>query len=284
MTSSAAGGDLVGHRDLGHLQLTSQRVGCAPQVDHRGDAGAADGHVGDAPSPGPPEGIGDQHARLRTGSGSDAVADAARRTVGIGRQQRREPLLDVAEIDARVGAHETVARLRYHQVAPAAQHPHRLGLHHRLVACRIARIDRGETVLGLRHHFLGDHHTVVVTQPVLSGRLDDHHRQVVTRAHLADPDDRQHLQAHGVTVLAAVQARLRAAGRDHRRLMGSPCSQRCRLGSAAAGRDQRRLMGSPCSQRCRLGSAAAGRDQRRLMGPPRRPCAGQAPRRRRHRT
>ncbi len=58
-------GQLVGDADLGDLQLPARGVGGAPQVDDRGHAGAADGHVGDASAPGPAEGVGDDHADAR---------------------------------------------------------------------------------------------------------------------------------------------------------------------------------------------------------------------------
>src|SRR5206468_1028707 len=44
-------------RHLGHLELMAKGVGGAAEVDHRGDAGAADGHVGDPVAPGPTEGV-----------------------------------------------------------------------------------------------------------------------------------------------------------------------------------------------------------------------------------
>ena len=77
------GGDLVDDRDLGDLQLPAERVGGAAQVDHGGDAGAADGHVGDPAAPGAAEGVGDDHRHLDAGPGAEAVADAAGRAVGV---------------------------------------------------------------------------------------------------------------------------------------------------------------------------------------------------------
>src|ERR1700722_13657300 len=45
------GCDLVGDADLGRNELATEDVGGPPQVDNRGDAGAADGDVGDADTP-----------------------------------------------------------------------------------------------------------------------------------------------------------------------------------------------------------------------------------------
>ena len=55
MTSSAADGQLVGDGHLGHLHDAAEGVGGAPQIDHAGDPGHADGHVGQALAPRPPE-------------------------------------------------------------------------------------------------------------------------------------------------------------------------------------------------------------------------------------
>ena len=76
-------GDLVGHADLGGLELPTEGVGGAPEIDHGGHPGAADGHVGDALAPGPAEGVGDDDPDLDAGVGPQPVADAAGRAVGV---------------------------------------------------------------------------------------------------------------------------------------------------------------------------------------------------------
>ena len=98
------------------------------QVDHAGDTGDADGHVGEAAAPGAPEGVRHHDADGDTVPVLEPLADAPGGTVGIDREQRRGARVDVGEVDPRVGADEAVARLGDHQVAAAPEHPHRLAL------------------------------------------------------------------------------------------------------------------------------------------------------------
>ena len=83
------------------------------------------------------------------------------------------------------------------EVAAAADHPDRLGLHDRLVAAGVARVDLGHGVLGLRHDLLGDHHHVAVTQVGLGCR--DQPRKITGVTHLLPID-----VGHNIVGLQAV--------------------------------------------------------------------------------
>ena len=62
------GGDLVGDRHLGDLELAAERVVGAAEVDDGGEAGDADGDVGESLAPRAAEGVGDRrHRRRRRG-------------------------------------------------------------------------------------------------------------------------------------------------------------------------------------------------------------------------
>ena len=57
-------GQLVGDTDLGGDELTATGVGRALEIDDGGHAGAADGHIGDAAPPRPPERVGHDDPQL----------------------------------------------------------------------------------------------------------------------------------------------------------------------------------------------------------------------------
>ena len=63
------GRHLVDDAHLGHGQLPAGRVHGAPEVDHGRDAGAPDGHIGQAGAPRPAEGVGDDDPGLEPGAG-----------------------------------------------------------------------------------------------------------------------------------------------------------------------------------------------------------------------
>ena len=108
---------LVRYRDLGYLEGATECVLGPPQVDHRGDAGHPDRHVGQPDAPWPSEGVRDDDRDLEPEPGAEAVADLACRPVGIDRQQSSDAVGNVREVDAGVGAHEAVTRLADDQVA-----------------------------------------------------------------------------------------------------------------------------------------------------------------------
>ena len=210
------GRQLVGHRHLGDVQLAAVGVGGAPQVDHGGDAGAADGDVGEAPPPGPAERVGHDHRHLPAGAGPEAVADAAGGAVGVDREEGGVAVGDVGQVDAGVGAHEPAPRLGDDQVAPAAQHPHRLGLDHRGPGVTVVVVDGHHPPLRLRHHLLGDDHHV----PVLERNRRGHQQvgQDVAGTDLGHPLDGDDLEpAHQAPRTVVGQGRrLRPAPHDGR--------------------------------------------------------------------
>ena len=198
-------GQLVDDRDLGDVELSAEGVGPAPVVDDRPDARAADGDVGESPAPRPAEGVADDHRHLDARPGPQAIADAASRPVAVFGQQRGVAPLDVRQVDAGVGADEAVLGLRHHQVAPAAQHPHRLAFHQRLVRQRVVGIDRDQHVLGLRHDLLGhdDHVAIEQAAVVLRRGGGDDAGQVVARPDLADAPDPEDPELAGDPVVGA---------------------------------------------------------------------------------
>ena len=79
-------GHLVGDAHLRRLEHPSRGIGRPPQVDHPGDAGDADGHIGHAVAPGPSEGVRHDDADGDTEPVSEHLTDAAGRLVGVDRQ------------------------------------------------------------------------------------------------------------------------------------------------------------------------------------------------------
>ncbi len=77
------GGDLVHDADLGGGELPTGGVGGPPQVDDGSYAGAADGDVGQAVPPRPPEGVRDDDRHLQAAAGPQGVADVAGAAVGV---------------------------------------------------------------------------------------------------------------------------------------------------------------------------------------------------------
>ena len=72
----------------------------------------ADRDVGEAVAPRPAERVGDDHRDLDAAPRAERVAHVLGRAVGVDGQQRGPALLDVRQVDARVRAHEAVARSR----------------------------------------------------------------------------------------------------------------------------------------------------------------------------
>ncbi len=147
---------LVGHAHLGRHQVSSHGVRGAPEVDHRGDARAADGHVDDALAPGPAEGVGDHDRHLAPRDGAQAVADATGRAIRVLGEQGRPPVLDVGQVDAGIGADEPVACLGDHEVAAAPQDAHGLRLDDAEPVGGVVGIDPHHATLGLGDDLLGD--------------------------------------------------------------------------------------------------------------------------------
>jgi hypothetical protein len=166
-------------------------VGLPSQVDDPGEAGHADGDVGQAGAPRPPERVGHNHRHLDPRVGAHAVADALCRTVRIDRQQRRHAVLDVGEVDAGVGAHEAVAGLADDEVAAAPYDACRFRFHERSTGDGIGSVERDEAVLGLRDDLLGHDETVTVLhRRALRVRSRDHELgDAVSRTDLGHPLD-----------------------------------------------------------------------------------------------
>ena len=77
-------------------------------------------------APGAPERVGDDHRDLDPPGGPERVADAPGRPVGVDGQQRGPSVVDVREVDPRVGAHEPVRGLADDEVAAPPEDAHRL--------------------------------------------------------------------------------------------------------------------------------------------------------------
>ena len=202
MTSSAARGQLVDHADLGRRQLPAGGVGGPAQVDDGGHPGAADGHVGDPLTPGPPEGVRDDDPDLDAEAPLQAGPDPTGRAVGVEGEQGGRPLGHVRQVDTGVGAHEALGGLGDEQVAPPPQDPGGLPFDQRHLGRRIVGVDRDHPTLGLRDDLLGHHHNVALLERrgTPEGRrqgVPQHRGQVVARADLGHAGQRQDLEGRG---------------------------------------------------------------------------------------
>ena len=207
------GGDLVGNADLGDHELAAQRVLGALQVDDRGDACAADGHIGDAAPPRAPERVGHDHPDGAPRQAPDAVADLVRRTVAVIGQQRCVAALHIRQVDACVGADEPVLGLADDEVAAASQDPHRLAFHERLVRQRVVRVDLLHRPFGLGDDLLGHHQHVAVTQPRRQrlARLGDHGAQIGAERDLADALHGMQFDGHAPLLVPAASSAVAAS-------------------------------------------------------------------------
>ena len=125
---------------------------------------------------------------------------AARRPSRIRRAERSlssgseggPAIVDVRQVDSRVGAHEAVLGLADDEIAASADHPHRLRPRRWPCDPRVGGVDPCHRPFGLRHHLLGHHHDIAVLQTGFGG--GDQAGQVVALAHLGDAVDREHLE------------------------------------------------------------------------------------------
>ena len=182
------------------MQLAALGVFRAAQVDDRGNAGAADGHIGEALAPGAPERVAHDDGDLDTGLALDAVTDLAGGTVGVDRQECGITGIDVGQVDAGVGADEAVRRFTDDELAArrraAAKDADRLLQDVALVVVDDVGVDGDEPILSLRHDLLGDDDDVAVAQPGFRhGRGEDEVAEDVTGSHFRDAFDRDQLHA-----------------------------------------------------------------------------------------
>ena len=117
------------------------RVGLTAEVEHAGEPGDTDRHIGEAHAPGASERVRHDHGNVHAIAGPQRVAYMTGRSVGVDREQGGMPVLHVGEVDARIGAHEAVQRLADHEVAAAPHDAHRLGLHERAPRVAIVGIE-----------------------------------------------------------------------------------------------------------------------------------------------
>ena len=132
-------GDLVGDRDLGDLELAAERVGWPRRST---TAAIPATPIATSVSPwrhGAAERVGDDDGHVDAGVRPDRVADVLGRPVGVDREQRGLPVVDVRQVDPGVRAHEAVAGLADDEVAAAPQDAHRLRLDQRAARVRDRR-------------------------------------------------------------------------------------------------------------------------------------------------
>ena len=135
ITSSAADASSSATATSVTCMRAAEGVVRAAQVDHGGDAGHADGHVGQAAAPRCGRTCRTRSRRRSTPRlARSAVADAPGRPVAVdGRSAASSPVSTFDRSTPAVGAHEAVAGLGDDEVAPAAQDPHGLRLDDGLV-------------------------------------------------------------------------------------------------------------------------------------------------------
>ena len=183
--------DLVGDRHLGDLEHAPGRVGRVAQVDDRGDAAHADGDVGEALAPRPPERVRHDHARPRR----RARARSASRTCLADRSestgQQRRPAL-ARRSTGRCPRSRTRSRAA---VSLMMRSPRRRTMRtdsdstSARRASRSSGIERHQPALGLRHDLLRDDEAVAVRRaacPCARGGVGDQLRELVAGTDLAD--------------------------------------------------------------------------------------------------
>ena len=185
----------------------------------RGDAGAADGHVGDPLAPGPPEGVRHDHRHLdpEAAGAASARSRRAERSGSTGRRaavpsgtlERSTPALaqtkpcDVSEM--------TRSPRRRSTRTDSLVHEPGLGL-------GVAGVDGDDPALGLGHDLLGDHHHVAVEQPRPTavagrpGRPDEQAARSSPGRTSATPDDRAGPRARPAQRAAAPSTDLAQGG------------------------------------------------------------------------
>ena len=106
---TGGGGEFIGDgKDRGAEKL-AMAVARAAKIDESGNAGCADGDVGEAEAPGAAEGVADDDGEALAGSSAKSGGEAAGGAIGIFGQERDEIAAgDVRMVDACIGADETV--------------------------------------------------------------------------------------------------------------------------------------------------------------------------------
>ena len=171
ITSSARRRDLVGDRDLGHLQLPPERVRWCREGRRRPRSRLTPIATSVRPvPPRPAERVRDDHRDVDPLAGAERVADVRGRTVGVDGEERGPAVLDVREVDAGVGAHEAVTGLADDQVAAPAHDADRLRFDEPAPGVAIVGVERDEAALGLRHDLLGDDEAVAGRREACPGR------------------------------------------------------------------------------------------------------------------
>ena len=207
------GGELVGQRHLGDVQLVALDVhGAAVAVQHR-ESGSADRRVRLPHAPAAAHRVGDDHGDVHAEQSVQRRAQAGGAAVRVGREQGQLVAAHVRAVDAGGGLHHPEL-VRDDQGLPAAgQHPLALGVDE-LAAQHVARLGVGgcghEPALDLGHDLAGDDHDVAVGQPRRRGR--QRRGQVVARAELGQAGHGQDLQAGRRPVIRESQA----TGAPHR--------------------------------------------------------------------
>ena len=114
--------------------------------------------------PRPPEGVGHDHADVDAEEVLQARPDAAGGEVGVLGEERGGALVDVGQVDPRIGADEAVARLADEELAAAAEDPYRLLFDQRAFAAGSSWSSGDEAALGLGHDLLRDDEHVAAAE------------------------------------------------------------------------------------------------------------------------
>ena len=166
----------------------------APQIDDRRKTTDADSDVDQPPSPGPAEGVGDDHtdslARCSFQQGSQAMGRAVR----IHGEQDCGTRCDVRSIDCGIGTDEPMCCLGDDEVAATSDDLRRLRLDEFPVRALIGDLDDSPFLF---RHDLVRHHDDVVLDELLTAIVDgceDHRGEVIARLDLWETFDREDAQ------------------------------------------------------------------------------------------
>src|SRR6266852_138506 len=107
---AGGGGEFIGNGEDGSRERLAVAIACAAQIMQDGDAGRADGNIGQAEAPGAAEGVADDYGDAFAGSFVERGSETFRRLVGIpGEQGHGVVARNVRMIHARVGTDVAMA-------------------------------------------------------------------------------------------------------------------------------------------------------------------------------
>ena len=225
------GGDRVGGREDGGVQLAPAAVRAPAPVVERSQAGDADGGIELAEAPGAPEAVRDHDRRARAGHAREACPQRARGGVGVEREQDEDTVRGgVGLVDPGVRADEAVVRADDQDAALRAQQLGRL-VEDRLHVTGILAVPRCEferargggdlvqasqPALGFGDDLVGDHDDVAVGERVRG----DQCREIVPGLDLGQSAQRARARSQRLQGGARARPRAREDGAQRGEVLG----------------------------------------------------------------